>query len=360
MATLDLSNLTINPKEADAFGKFVMERTFMRPELRSIHKVITGVKMKEQIVLASQMGLAGKLANGCNAVSSGAGSVLTQKYWEPASIEDTIDTCVKSQNGMFKAYFDKVTRYKETYDFTGSDEELFVLSLIEDAVKATMHRAIWFGDKTVANATSSAAGLIPVSPTNTWAFNYFDGLWKQAFTAVTGGTLDRVKITENTPTGSPLAIPAMTAENAYAYIKTVYEAADPRLRNDLEAQILVDGQTFIGYVNYLVDKGTYYDIDYTRDGLQSVKFMGHNVVNMETVWDANNVYFEDNTVNDLPNLPYRIFFAAPANIPVATLAEEDFGEIESWYDRGDKTNHTRFGFTLDAKLVDNSLAVVAY
>ena len=360
MATIDLSSLTINPKEQGDFGKFVMERTFMRPELKAVHAVVTGVKMKEQIVLASAMGLSGKKANGCSAVSSGAGSVLTQKYWEPASIEDTLSTCIKSQNGMFKAYFDKITKYKDTYDMTGSDEELFILALVEDAVKATIGRAVWFGDKSVANATSSAAGLIPVSPTNTWAFDYLDGLWKQAFTAVGNSTLTRVTISENTPTGSPASIAAMTAANAYGYIKSVYEQADPRLRNDLNAQILVDGKTFQAYCNYLIDKGTHYDINYTLEGLPTVKYLGHNVVNMETVWDSNNEYFENNTAQQLANLPYRIFFAAPANIPVATLAEEDFGEIESWYDRGDKTNYTRYGFYLDAKLVDEKLAVVAY
>lgn len=360
MATLDLSSLTINPKEQGDFGKFVMERTFMRPELKAIHNVIAGVKMKEQIVLASQLGLAGKLANGCSAVSSGAGSVLTQKYFEPASIEDTLSTCIKSQNSMFKAYFDKITRYKETYDMTGTDEELFILALVEEAVKNTMWRAIWFGDTSVAKATSSAAGLIPVSPTNTWAFNYIDGLWKQAFTAVGNSTLEKVTITENTPTGSPLAIPALTPAKAYEYIQSVYQSADARLRNDLSAQILVSGPVFQAYYAYLIDKGVATDLNYTLEGIPTLKFLGHNVVNMETIWDANNEYFEDNTVNQLPNLPYRIFFVAPANIPVATLAEEDFGEIESWYEKADKTNYTRFGFTLDAKLVDEKLAVVAY
>jgi hypothetical protein len=360
MATIDLTGFTMNPKETTDFRKMVNERTFERPELKAVHTVITGVKMKEQIAIASQLGLSGKLANGCNAVSSGAGSVLTQKYFEPASIEDTLDTCIKAQDSLFKPYFDKITRYRETYKMDGTDEELFILALVEEAIYATIWRAIWFGDKTVANATSSAAGLIPVSPTNTWAFNYIDGLWKQAFTAVSGGTLTRVTITENTPTGSPKAISAMTSTNAEAYLQKVYDAADPRLRNDENAQFLVDGQTFAAYVKFLTEKGAHYDMDYIRDGVQSVRFMGHNVVNMETIWDVNNTFFEDNTVNKLANLPYRIFFAAPANIPVATLSEEDFGEIESWYDRGDKTNHTRFGFTLDAKLVDNSLAVVAY
>lgn len=356
MATIDLSNLTINPKEQGDFGKFVMERTLMRPELKAVHNVITGVKMKEQIVLPSQLGLSGKLADGCNAVSSGAGSTLSQKYWEPASIEDTLSTCIKSQNSMFKAYFDKIEKYKQTYDMSGTDEELFILALVEEAIKSTIARGIWFADTAVAQATSVASGLI--SSGNVDFFDYFDGLWKQIFTGVGNSTIDRVTITENTPVSG--AIPTLTATNAYNYISQVYASADSRLRNDLSAQILVDGKTFLAYVSYLVEKGTAYDIDYTRDGLQSVKFMGHNVVNMETIWDVNNEYFVNNTSDNLANLPYRIVFVAPANIPVATLAEEDFAEIDSWYEKADKTNYTRYGFTLDAKLVDEKLCVVAY
>ncbi|MCQ2608774.1 MAG: hypothetical protein MJ197_08825 [Bacteroidales bacterium] len=347
MATIDLSNLTINPKEQGDFGKFVMERTFLRPELKAVHNVMTGIKMKEQIVLASQLGLSGKLANGCTAVSSGAGSVLTQKYWDPASIEDTLSTCIKSQNSMFKAYADKIEKYKDTYDMTGSDEELFITALVEEAMKVTIARAIWFADTTVSASTSSGEGLI--SSANVPFFNYFDGLWKQIFTGVSAGTIAKTTI-------SAMATP----QNAYDAVNAVYMSASAKLRQDENAQFLVDGVTFMLLEDYLISKGGSNETQYAQDGFKVIKFKGYNVINAETIWSANE-YFEakqgDGAGSFLPN---RIVFTTPANIPVGTLNDEDFSDIESWYEKADKTNYTRYGFTLDAKVLSEDLIAVAY
>jgi len=70
--------------------------------------------------------------------------------------------------------------------------------------------------------------------------------------------------------------------------------------------------------------------------------------------------FVDNTTNNAYYLPNRIMFTTPANIPIATLNEGDFTEMEVFYDQKLRELNMGMGFSLDAKLVEEHMAVVAY
>jgi hypothetical protein len=89
-SAVDLSGLVRD------IAEIVIEKTFNREELTRIHNIQTGIQMQEQIVFASQFGKTGILGDAtCTRKTSAAESVLTQKYWNPAGIEDTITHCNK-------------------------------------------------------------------------------------------------------------------------------------------------------------------------------------------------------------------------------------------------------------------------
>lgn len=351
--TINVQNLTLNPKECGDFGKFIVELAFKKPELKALHQVFTGIQMKEQIVLASQIPLSGKKANGeCTRQTSGKNSTLTQKYWEPVGIEDTFVNCQAEVNGLFKAYYDKINEYRQMYNIEGTDEQLFIAKLVEEAMTDTVARAIWFGDKDVAASASGVAGLISAS--NVYAFNYIDGIWKQVFAGVTAGTIDKVDI--SALQGSEL----VSAANAYSTIMNVYKKADGRLRQNTEAKFYVDGQMFLGLMEYLQTESVNFTLDYTLNGFPVIKFLGHDVINMESVWDKNLAYFEGDKDTHEAYLPHRVIFTIPANIPVATLNEDDMTTLESWYNQDERANKVAYGFSIDAKVIDEKLIEVAF
>lgn len=354
MATaINVSGLTLNPKEVGSFNSFINQLVFEKPELKALHQVYRDIKMKEQIVLAGKMGLMGKKNTGtCTRQSSGASVTLTQKYWEPVMIEDTITNCQAEVNGLFKAYYDKIQEYRDRFDITGSDEFLFLAKEIEDAAVDLIYRAIWFGDTDVAASDSDTAGL--KSAGNVYAFNYFDGFWKQLFAGVTGGTIDRVDITALQSTET------VSAANAYATIMNVYKKADPKVRANKESKFYVDGQMFLGLLEYMQTESVNFTLDVTENGMQTIKFMGHEVVDMGFCWDENLQYFEADSTNHGAFLPHRIVFTMKENLAVGTENDEEFTNLESWYNQDDRVNKVSFGFTLDAKVLDNSLVVVAY
>lgn len=356
---IDVSALTLAAQEVMNTPEFILEKVFNRSALAELHNVQTGIKMKEQIIFASQLGKMGlKGDSTCTRKTSGAASTLTQKYWEPAGIEDTLIHCQKEVDALFKAYFSKITQYKERYEIEGSDLAVFMTILIEEAMQRTINRAVWFGDKDVAAAEAALAGLIVAG--NSVYYDYFDGLWNQIFTAVGAGSVERVTITQNAQVTLALQL-TYAADAAKGYMDAMWAKADPRLKADPNAAFYLSGGLWENYVTSLEKISESYTIETTQSGLMVVTKKGKRVFNMETIWDLDlQADFVDNTINNAGYLPGRALLTTPANIPVGTMNESDFSDLEIWYEKKDRTNNIGFGFDLDAKLLEGYMMVAAY
>jgi hypothetical protein len=361
MAGIDLTGLTLNPIEVDDIKDFIIERVFEHPALEQIHGgVKSGIKMQQQIVFASQFGKMGlKKAASCDRQTSSAESTLTEKYWNPVGIEDTLIICQAEVDQLFKAYYTKINSYREMYDITGTDLEVFYALMIINAMVLTIWRAAWFADLNVAQAAAGTAGLVLAADVK--FYDYIDGLWAQIFDAVTATTVQRVTITENAVTTSKAAQLTLAAGAAKAYFRAVRNAADSRLRSDPNAQMLVSRELFDNYKDGLEDAGAPYKVELTLDGLPRISYDGYNIVNMETIWNlAAREDFVNNTTDNVYDLPHRIVFTVPENIPIGSLNEDDFDELEQWYNIDERKNKTAFGFTEDAKLLEEYMITVAY
>ena len=356
---IDESALTLAAQEVMNTPEFILEKVFNRSALSELHDVQTGIKMKQQIVFASlfgKMGLKGDAT--CTRKTSGAKSTLTQKYWEPQGIEDTLIHCNKEIDSLFKAYFSKIRAYRERYEIEGSDLAIFMTILIEEAISRTINRAVWFGDKAVAAAGAGTAGLIDGA--NSVYYDYFDGLWDQIFAAVTATTVPRVTITQNAQLTLALQL-TYAADAAKGYMDAMWAAADPRLKADPTAAFYLSGGLWENYVTSLEKISESYTIETTQSGLMVVTKKGKRVFNMETIWDLDlQADFYDNTVNQAGYLPGRALLTTPANIPVGTMNESDFTDLEIWYEKKDRTNNIGFGFDLDAKLLEEYMMVAAF
>lgn len=359
MATIDISGLTLNPQEETEFGKFVYQLLEQRPDLRLVHDLVTGIKTDQFIVLVSNLGKTGlKATASCDRKFSGAGVVLSEKKWQLAGIEDTLDICQATISQLFKAYYNKIQYYRENYEVEGSDELLMMLGMLEKSIIETIWRATWFGDTTVAEADADSAGVTVAD--NVDFYNYFNGLWKQIFAGVTAGTVLKVAISENAETTLADQI-NLASGRSVELLNAVYDLAPSKLRSQEDAQFLVTGAIFGNYRKYLQGKGENFTIDYTVKGMESLMFNGKKIVNMETVWSQGTIEdFVDNTTNNAGYLPNRIVFTLPVNIPIGTLSEEDFATIESWYERKERKQYLGYGIKLDSKLIEEELIVVAY
>jgi hypothetical protein len=135
------------------------------------------------------------------------------------------------------------------------------------------------------------------------------------------------------------------------------------MRSDLTNQFLLSGALWENYYQSLVAANTLDSQSDIVNGVKVVKFRGFNVINMETVWDADLFAdFVDNTTNNAYYLPNRVVFTSPTNIPIATLEEASLASVESYFFKSDttKANVTTYGYTLDAKVLLEEDIIVAY
>lgn len=339
---LDVSLLTLNPKEQPDLEKFIQERIFEQPVLANIHRIWPGIKMKEQIVFAGLMGKTGIADPTCTRPTSGAGAAMSEKYWEPKNMGDTFALCQSEVNALFKAYYDKIISYAQKWDITGSDEEKFITALVEDSATKAIARIVWFGDTAVAAAGAATAGLTTAD--NVKFYSLIDGLWKQIFAGVIAGTIKKAEI----------------AASAELTFDAMWNLADSRLRAAEGKQLLVTRSLFDNYTKMLSDKSQNFSIEITQNGLQSVKWNGIPVVNMENVWDLNLLDFVNNSTDNAAYLPERAVLTVPGNIPVGTLNDGDFSQLEAWYNRDERKNKIAYGMTIDSKVLEGYMIVAAY
>jgi hypothetical protein len=353
------SALTMNPIEVQDLNQFIIEQIFTRPELLRLHGIRTGVTMKEQIAFASQFGKTGlKGTSSCTRLTSGAASTLTEKFWEPAGIEDTLIHCNAEIDGLFKAYFTKIKKYREKYEIEGSDLEIFFSILFLESIQRTIWRASWFGDTAVAAATAGVAGLI--SAANVKFYDYLDGLFAQIFAGVTATDISRYTIAENAEATISLQT-TLAAGRSVEIFEAVWALADPRLKTDESAMFYVNNGIWENYRQYLQSKGENFTIEFTTEGLRELKWNGKAIVNMETIWDLDlQADFTDNTTNNAYYLPNRVVLTVPENIPLGTLNQSDFDELEIWYDKDNRQNKMAYGLSLDAKLLEEYMIVVGF
>jgi len=352
------SNLTLNIKETPTFAEFINMQMFEQPALTAIHKIIQGVTMEQQLVIAGRMSKMGIADSSCTRPNSGASVALKPKNTKPEKVGDTLVICQKDLDPLFKAYFDKVRTYKELYDITGSDEEVFISALVVDAANKAIPRLAWLGDKSVPVADADSAGVTSAALQK--YYSTINGIWQKLFAAVTAGDVERVTIDENTGTTIE-AQETLAAGRSLAIFEEVWAKSNAILRARPDKQMLVSRGIFENYRQYLDSKGVVYDINITQNGLQTLRWNGIPIVNMETVWDIDlKADFVADTTTNTYFLPNRVILTIPDNIPITTLNENDMSELESWYDQNLRNWNIAFGFSLDALFIDEELIVVGY
>lgn len=353
---ISLSQLTLNPKEVESVREFIKTIVLENPELSSLHRIMDGVKMKQQLVLVEGLKKTGRKADSdCDRVSSGATSTLVQKYAEPVAIEDFFEICAKEWDGLWKPLYDKISTYRGRYEIEGTDVAIMIADMVKQSIMDSVWRLAWYGDTNVAQSGASTAGVKTAG--DVAVYSPIDGFFAQIFDAVSSSPSTIGYYKDITSLQSSATV---TATNAYNTFMAVYKGADPRLRADKNAKFYVTDQLGLGLMEYMQANSVNFTLSVTEDGWNTFKFLGHDVVMMTSVWDQANADFEaDSTSND-PYLQHRLVFTLPNNLVIATLDENGIDDLEVFYEQKERKVAIGFGYTLDAILLDEKLVAVAF
>lgn len=348
MANFDFSNITLSAREVEELSKVIFETAFANPALSEMHDIIEGIDMKTQILLMGSMGLQGKSANGtCEPQDSEAGVLATQKYWENNTIEIRIPYCAKELPEMLKAF----GRKSNKYDVSGSEEIKMIASLLLEAIDDAVLRLTWFGDK---NAQTIASGGTFTNGTDIGFFNSVDGIYAQIFAGVTAGEIKRTVINANT--GATYSAQELPAGEGLSILRKVYNQSDSRLKNHANAFFKVTQTVYDNFLDKLEDAGlNAVGSLAVNDGVMT--YRGKKIIVAEFVDRIIDSYQDNGTKR---NLPHRVEFTIPENIPVGTLSQGEFTELSIWYDQTERKVYTENIFSLDAKVLENYFISVAY
>lgn len=347
MSNFNFDNVTLSPREVQELSQAIFETAFANPALSKMHNIVEGIDMKTQILLLSSMGKQGLPTSGCEPQNSDAGIVASQKYWENNKVEVRIPYCVTDLPALLKAFGTKTNKY----DVEGSEEIQFLASRLLEALDEAVLRLTWFGDKAAKNVVSG--GTI----TNGVNIDYFkavDGIWKQIFAGVTAGEIKRATIAANS--GSTYSSQELASGEAITAMRKVYNQSDSRLKNNQDAIFIVTQSVYDNFLDKLEDAGLSAVGQLAiNDGVMT--YRGKEIVVADFM---DRIITGDQDNGTKYNLPNRIVFSTPDNLPVGTLDEKEFKELAVWYDKTDRKVYTENIFSLDSKVLEGYLISVAY
>lgn len=354
-STIDVSGLTLNTEEAQSVSEAILEKEFINGVLAQNHEIMTGIEHKKQIPFVGKIADSLKVASGC-APEAGGTLALTEKTWDPVKYATRFTHCADDLSNLLKIFAKAKRVNPDFYDRIGSEELGMVAARVGLMLRETLPVKVWFSD-TAADTVANAGVL--VNGTDKTLYNVFNGIWKQVFgeANLSSGGDYFVSIAKNAEATFAAQI-ALADDTAFELLSDMRKAADERLLEDPEAKFYISRSLAENYRDTLRDKtlGAGF-IERTENGTSELLFDGIPVEVMY-VWDRHIKAIEQNGTKY--NLPHRALLTTPSNIPVGTLSESDFEELDSFYSKDDKANKVDVAFSLDAKLLEDYMAVAAY
>ena len=350
MATkINVAALSLNTEEVQDVSQLVHERVFIQGELSDVHDVITGVQHDQQAVFVDSLDMGGEAMSGCTPVEQGQ-LVLTEKVFTPKLIAGRFVHCANDLNQLLKLFRKAQRVNPDHFDRIASQELAILMVKISEAIKTSVHGKVWFGDTA---AAVQPGGNFTINGFNAGLWDQFNGLWQQIFG---DAAIPRFTISENA--GVTYVAQALAANKARTIFQTVYADADSRLIGSDDAQFIVTRAIYENYMITLEEKqGNGGIITYLEDGTTSLSYRGIPIKVDYEMTRKIEEFQDDLTVHFRP---HRCLLTVPSNIPFATLSEGDLTNLESWYEKKDKTNIVDYAYYLDAKHGESYLSSVAY
>lgn len=357
MSLLDLSNLTLNAREAESVAEAIFEVLITGGQLADSHEIETGITMKQQIPFVGNFGLIGKKAADCDRNNHAGKLPLTEKFWDPEYFAERFKHCARDVNTLLKI-FKKAKRVNpDFYDRVGSEELGVIVSRIESALQLMLNRIVWFSGKT--KDTISQGGVL-TDGTDIEYFNVIDGLFEQMFTEIPTSAANYVAIAKNQEATYALQ-DALNASDGLMTLRKMYNKMDARfyaaVQNGAMPKFYITRELYQNYEDYLEDESIAFTLKETQDGVSKKTYRGIEI-EVRHDWDAIIREYENNGTKY--NLPHRCVLTLKENIPVGTTDTESLTGIKSWYRDFDHSNYMDVDFNIDTKHLLAYMTVFAY
>ena len=356
---INAADLAFNGEEVKAVSEAIMEEIFAKPAITEFLTPYTGIKAKRQIAFLGRLtGLVGA------PVENDATITNTEKFWNPAYIDDRFSECWDDLLETFFIYGTKNGVAKA--DLTSTDFATFFIERYQDAIAEMFHRLVWFGD-TAADDTAGGGNFVTAGfVAKRW--DSFDGIWKQLYAVVAADSARKTtdlsaKNAELTFVDQAFDATDTTNRVVTTMLQNLVFNSDYRLRDKADKIIIVTQSVADQYVRELeagAANGIPVAFDYMQDGITVLKRAGITIYAF-SFWDRMIQGYMRTISTELNYyLPHRAILTTKANLAFGTEEEGNLSEVDVFFDKKDKKTYFDFGANLDAKVLQDYMVQVAY
>lgn len=362
------ADLAFNGEEVKTVAECIMEEVFSKPALTEFLTPYTGVKAKKQIVFLGKInGLVGQkhTTDQCAPVENTGTITNTQKFWEPAYIDDRFSEC---WDDLLDGFFIYATQNGiDKSDLTSTEFADFFVERFNDAIAEMLLRFIWFGDTDAATIADSPQGYFAVADFVAKRWNAFDGLWVQLFAIVAANSSRKTtglaaKNAQATFLLQEFDATDTTNKVVMTTLQNMIFGADYRLRDKADKLFLVTQSVADQLQRELqayAAGGIEIAFKFITDGISMLQYNGVRVYAF-SFWDRMIRGYMRNASGLGYYLPHRALLSTKTQLVFGTEEETDLAKVDIFYDKTDKKNYFDIGSNLDAKVLEDYMVQLAY
>lgn len=318
--------------------------------LEQFFKVMTRVKVKQQVLLLGILDKITQADAGCGLGENSKPVPRTEKFWIPEDLKAWISQCWKDLKGTFEEGL--LNGGSDKADMTNTAIMDIIQPIIIGAAGRDLIRLALLGNKTLTAANLTAGVTVG-------DYTGVNGILKRLADGVAAGTVNRVAIAKNA--AASIALQALDAGEAKTLLQMVLRKSRTVLkqRDKKTLKFIVTRSIWENYEDYLIanDKleSSWLKL---QDGNETLHFMG---IPLEIADVIDEYLAADFVVNGRIDNPHRIILTVQDNLQVALDTDNaDPTSFKTWFENKDEKVHSRLTYKMDTQVAHDQLVTYAY
>lgn len=351
---LDFTQITPDNGAVRDVNRLVFKDVLSAERIGRLLNVFPRVFNGDKLGLVGEFGLVGLEGTGCNPEWGNDAIATEEKTWDIATWQIAEKLCwADVENTLVKYTLNTGT---DITDMTANEylDEIIVPRL-ELAIMKMYIRIAFFGDTAAETVTDGGVIKDTVNPAY---FTLTDGIFKQLFTSVAGGTTPHVTIAANSEATIAAQLAAINSE-ARTALDNIIAAANPALRQASDQVIYVTQAFASGLEAQLLANCCGSDLAWQSlfGGIRETTYRG---IRLRVVpqWDEIIQSYEgDGTAY---NLPFRAIYTTERNLALGVNGTDEFAGLRITFDPVTLYNYIYATDKMGALVLDDKMAVIGY
>ena len=351
---LDFSQITPDNGAVRDLNKLVFKDVLSAERIGRLLNVFPRVFDGDKLGLVGEFGLVGTASTGCSPEWGNDAIGTEEKEWDIAAWQIAEKLCwADVENTLVKYTLNTGT---DITDLTGNDYlDEIIRPRLELAIMKMYIRLAFFADTAADTVTNGGVINDNVNPAY---FTLTDGIFKQLYTSVSGGTTPHVAIAANSEATIADQLAAIDTE-AMNTLNAMIASAKPALRQASDQIIYVTQAFATGLETQLLSGCCGSDLHW-QDLFGGIKEGMYRGIRIRVIpqWDEIIQSYEgDGTAY---NQPFRAIYTTERNLALGVNGTDEFASLRITFDPVSLYNYIYATDKLGSMVIDETMCVFAY